>query len=264
VTTTTDLLQAILKSPADDAPRLMLADVLEEQGQGERADFIRCQVMIASKEREKIDRFNDAEDWSMCTGIAANWCPNCGDCICRRPDESKSDLDCPLHSPDSPHCCMDELDREIDALRHRERKLQEPDRQWWSDYGPGDKVHVLEWSRGFVSSIAMKTADFLAHAPESFRAQPFTSVRLVDRTPNLRSTTPYWFDAGCQRGRLIGEHDLPREIYRLLPDPKLDGRNKSMAYYDTEDDALAALSRACVHYGRRAAGLPALTNMQGE
>lgn len=38
-----------------------------------------------------------------CTEISARWCPICGDCTCRHPEESMSDEDCPLHSPMSRH-----------------------------------------------------------------------------------------------------------------------------------------------------------------
>lgn len=42
------LLEAILENPADDAPRLILSDWLEEHGEEERAEFIRLQCRIAS------------------------------------------------------------------------------------------------------------------------------------------------------------------------------------------------------------------------
>lgn len=42
------LLEAVLANPADDLPRLVLADWLEEHGQTERAEFIRAQVQIAA------------------------------------------------------------------------------------------------------------------------------------------------------------------------------------------------------------------------
>src|SRR5262245_37983065 len=38
------LLRSILESPDDDAPRLILADWLEEHGEPERAEFIRVQI----------------------------------------------------------------------------------------------------------------------------------------------------------------------------------------------------------------------------
>lgn len=37
-----------------------------------------------------------------CTGISAGWCPLCGDCTCRDPENLNGD-DCPLHSAASPH-----------------------------------------------------------------------------------------------------------------------------------------------------------------
>ncbi len=41
-------LAAILANPADDTPRLILADWLEENGQESRAEFIRVQIELAS------------------------------------------------------------------------------------------------------------------------------------------------------------------------------------------------------------------------
>ena len=43
-----------------------------------------------------------------CTGIAASWCPNCGDCTCERPEDGGwipdlTEYNCPLHGPDSIH-----------------------------------------------------------------------------------------------------------------------------------------------------------------
>lgn len=43
------LLRAIVTDPADTASRLVLADALEEGGQGERADFIRAQCRLAAE-----------------------------------------------------------------------------------------------------------------------------------------------------------------------------------------------------------------------
>jgi uncharacterized protein (TIGR02996 family) len=45
-----DLYSAILANPEDDAPRLIYADWLEENGEEERAKFIRAQISIARNE----------------------------------------------------------------------------------------------------------------------------------------------------------------------------------------------------------------------
>lgn len=47
MSTYSDLLQAVLDNPADDGPRLVFADWLEEQGESARADFIRIQIAMA-------------------------------------------------------------------------------------------------------------------------------------------------------------------------------------------------------------------------
>ena len=40
-------IESICAAPHDDAPRLVFADWLEDQGQADRADFVRCQVRLA-------------------------------------------------------------------------------------------------------------------------------------------------------------------------------------------------------------------------
>src|SRR5690348_16957962 len=44
---TAELLEAVLLDPADTSVRLMLADALEEAGEGQRAEFIRVQCELA-------------------------------------------------------------------------------------------------------------------------------------------------------------------------------------------------------------------------
>src|SRR5437868_6707171 len=44
--------QAIIADPDDDAPRLIYADWLDEQGESERAEFIRVQVALARMDED--------------------------------------------------------------------------------------------------------------------------------------------------------------------------------------------------------------------
>ena len=46
------LLRAVIENPDDDTPRLVYADWLEENGQPERAEFIRLQIELAVARRE--------------------------------------------------------------------------------------------------------------------------------------------------------------------------------------------------------------------
>lgn len=45
---------------------------------------------------------------SGCTGVAASWCPRCGDCTCKRGDGDLEQTNprCPLHGADSHHVEM--------------------------------------------------------------------------------------------------------------------------------------------------------------
>jgi uncharacterized protein (TIGR02996 family) len=60
----TALLAAVLAAPDDDAPRLVFADWLEENGEAERAELIRCQIELTkpphcghSRENASVDHF---------------------------------------------------------------------------------------------------------------------------------------------------------------------------------------------------------------
>src|SRR5437868_14865571 len=45
-------IQAIIADPDDDAPRLIYADWLDEQGESERAEFIRVQIALARMDED--------------------------------------------------------------------------------------------------------------------------------------------------------------------------------------------------------------------
>src|SRR3954447_12536788 len=56
------LLAACKDAPDDDAPRLILADWLEEHGEADRARFVRLQVARAARPREERDEDKYPED----------------------------------------------------------------------------------------------------------------------------------------------------------------------------------------------------------
>lgn len=55
------------------------------------------------EQAERLLREADALDAKECTGLAAEWCPVCGDCVCPERENALDDPDCPLHSPTSIH-----------------------------------------------------------------------------------------------------------------------------------------------------------------
>src|SRR4051812_26564817 len=67
-------LSAIREAPEDDAPRLVYADWLEDQGDLHRAEFIRLQCRLARVEPDDPDRRELEEPlWAMEREHGARW-----------------------------------------------------------------------------------------------------------------------------------------------------------------------------------------------
>jgi uncharacterized protein (TIGR02996 family) len=236
MTTLDDLLRAILADPADDGARLAYADRLEEEGQTERAEFLRVQCELAQREADGRDR-------SECS-----WG---GTCCCRSHELGRRERELLV-------------EHYSEWLGHVGRLLP----VWHKDHGycwaaPGGG-HVTPDSRcGFVHAITCSCADWLAHGPAVVAAQPVTAVRLSDKRP-VKSKGREAYTWSCAKARVLPEfHDLPPDLFdQLLPDPKCvrvrDGFILSARDYDFEADAVAGVGRACVRWARAAAGLPPL------
>lgn len=52
----------------------------------------------------------------QCTGVSAHWCPVCGDCTCKKPEDSLSDDGCPLHDIASKHALPELNEAEKTAM----------------------------------------------------------------------------------------------------------------------------------------------------
>jgi uncharacterized protein (TIGR02996 family) len=193
-------LHAILESPEDDVPRLILADYLEERnapGDEWRADLIRVQCQLAACERMP-DRPTDPlrrAGWLMAWHREFR--------ILQAIREDRDPCDCEL------------------CLRQREKDLLEtqPHPNFW----PNESlVPVGVWSlrefgyilrRGFVDEVTMPARDWVKHGPGLLRVQPVQKVVLTGVLTDLE----WW------HGRVV-PYNLPcplREIvlkYRNRPD----------------------------------------------
>jgi uncharacterized protein (TIGR02996 family) len=250
------LMRGILETPADDAPRLIIADWLEENGEDQRAEFIRVQCELA----RHIKEFESA-------------CDTHGRYY---------------HMPDSYR--MD-LYRKIGLLCGPHVDGQWGDNYWkWflEDFpGPTNLPHRPVVTRGFVSEVRLTCAEFCGRpcencrdgqeyvlaGPEShwdkcascsgtgriegvaralFERHPILAVRFVDKRPYHRRI---WYSESAGMTHPIDiASDLPDELFELVAVPDF----KRYVMFDTEAAALAALSEACVSYGRALAGLPVL------
>jgi hypothetical protein len=104
----------------------------------------------------------------------------------------------------------------------------------------------LRVRRGFVEQIASFTEIFLAVAGDLFARQPVAHVRLVDRQASTSGRGFAWL-------RVSGRDALdsvPGDLWPFVAEPEA-----LMKVFETADSADAALSWACVRFGRSLAGL---------
>lgn len=158
------LLAAILANPAEDTPRLVFADWLEENSQPERAEFIRVQVELA-RIPEKPD----------CTSSRGKSCVNPR---CRKWNRLYAD--------------------KHDELRRRERELLETVPKWMpvgidgtaEVVSPKRFLEIYELARGFVRGITCTWEWWVGTAERYLAVQPVERVRLTTR-PDDNET---WFE----------------------------------------------------------------------
>jgi hypothetical protein len=106
-----------------------------------------------------------------------------------------------------------------------------------------------------VESVTLPTADFLRHAAALFAAAPVRDVRLSDRRPQNYHNNGEGRLFGWHRGHRAGAErdepfDLSPELWALVVDDDHCIRNGPWADFRSPGAAFAALSDACVAYGR--------------
>lgn len=245
--TTTDeqqFMRAICAEPGDDMSRLVFADFLEENGQAERAEWIRVQIALTQP--------IECKGWG---------CRKCTSPAVKVPSFREEDCGC-------------RFNEKRNALERREQELRQPNAfEWfaipglfacsvwdhsptvrWHDGDESNDVMGGDTSRGFISSITLPCADFMRHAGAIFQSQPIGRVVLSDKRPVRWNRWFAWY-CGSQRPDLPNA-TIPEEIGQHL-----DGQERHGPWddYRTEQAALDALSVACVRWGREAAGLEVVT-----
>jgi len=268
------LLRRILDNPEDDAPRLILSDWLEDNGEEERARFIRSQVFLSRNDNPPP--CSKPEDCYY-----ANRCQhNCGvvdrDRVCEPHWKIVRDLF-------DKHKC--EWFGESWAILYLDSEREDADGQ----FEGSNKAFA---SRGFISEIRLTCEQFCGGpcrscngsghptengylmltlcrscagtgriegvARELFSQHPITRVVLVDRKAWAfgGSASDYaWWPEGGPHARNCATID--REIYNRLFRFRAEFGGK---VYHTEAAAIDALSAACVAYGRNLVGLPSLAD----
>jgi uncharacterized protein (TIGR02996 family) len=150
-------LQAMVEDPDDDTPRLVYADWLDENGQPERAEFIRIQCELAARSgpgtllrrhldwRRSIRREAD-------TGFLRN-----------------------LRAALEP----EEQDTRSQALEQRAAALLDAHGESWRAGLP----FPVEFRRGFVETVEVDVGGYLKHAATLERLAPAQAIRLTSFAP---------------------------------------------------------------------------------
>lgn len=234
-TTAAGLLRHILERPDDTDARLIMSDWLDDHDESERAEFIRCQVRIAQIRAE-------VESDDLCDE------PTCSSCAELRPL----------------------LAREAALMKSANLMKWGPDGVLWDagmklpvltllpespDVGHADNYFGTLFRRGFVEKVVCPISVWLAHGKDVCLCQPVTRAVLADKEP-VESVSGWWWSSP----RAVGGHPqsvLPEPLFSLLPGVR-PGYSVLSPSYPSRDDALTALSRACVNHARRLADLPPL------
>lgn len=219
------ILRSVLLHPEDDAPRLVYADWLQEQGDEWRAKFIRHAIDIA----RNPDALYTNELRAVLKGLANAH----GDTWFPMPFRTCREVQAARRRAVLGGCCNRFADNQAcDCLSSA------------GDYG---------LDRGFVTSVTLPAQAFMGHAAALFAKHPITAVVLQDRDS--------WPSNRCG----IGEHHWgqdanwgPSRPPCSLPLPlceRLGLSDPLYIVYPTAKAAMVALSDACVAHGRTQAGL---------
>ncbi len=216
----TGFLQAIRDRPDDDAPRLIAADYLDENGHPEYAKYIRISCEL---ERVPFDRTSLVKE--------VPW-------------------DCHKSTPVADFRLLYKLHRRSDLLQVNEAQwlAHTPLFKQVSSSGGSAWVPSFEhvWHRGFVRTVRCTLADWQKYGPEILRSQPVLEV-VTEKRPRGVSDRFYWWDYGRWPGTNIENEDVPEDVFALLGDfLHDDGADVGCRIYPSEEAAMTALSAALI------------------
>lgn len=227
------ILQDIIANPADDGLRLIYADWCEDNGQAERAEFIRVQIelhrgyRVDPTTREYMESGEYDNAMILYRVHEATWKAN--------------------------------LDKRQCAL------FRDSGPKWWNGL-PGSYRATVEadisiqtaegWNylvrRGFVSEVKCHMSLWLDHGKDICAMHPVERVVITDREPlTMRFGKGWW----CHLPEYPeqDEHDIPLNLWDRLVG-HIKGEPPGSLYwkiYRSDDDAHAALSSACLAHAKQ-------------
>jgi len=204
------LLKAVLAAPGDDLPRLVFADHLEENGEAERAEFIRVQC-----ELHKTPGYPAAWDHDAMPHVA---------------DLHRRKL-----------WLLNEWDyhRGWRHIAGREAVHLIPDGKRWHD--------CIKFRRGFIHTVRATLADWLKHGPAVVREHPVTKVVLTDREP-FEQTSGGW--VWVKQFVNMERHMLTPEVFDTGHVSRRWPGGTTSVTFATSDEATVAASAALIQWAK--------------
>ncbi len=231
------LLRAILDDPQADDRRLVYADYLEENGQQQRAEFIRVQVALAAHERAVADGIEPDNPFAPGYLIFSK----------------RQALNARMHDLLCKHA-WEWL--KVEGLATYSSRVGFPMEGWLSKEAGGPGVELaITVNRGFVSEVRAPLAELLQHLPAILKHHPVVRVEATDRNPATddkgRGHGWYRWKHYHQLPDSREEDDLPAELFDLLQGGSRTERvGVVYRWYESVEDAHDALSEAILSYAR--------------
>lgn len=258
-------LRTICERPDDDTPRLIFADWLEEQGQEQRAQWIRVQIELA-----KLDKPASATQFKVGNEVRFDYelCMACaeleeGQCRWHALKEVEDNLWWSFYPHTVPGGVPDWLklfpDYPTEICNQHEKHCTR------SCVPEGAPLHLLlTWRRGFPASVDCHQEAWLKWGPQIVQRAPVVDISLCDRAPlryHDEAAQMFWWMWLCYPGGYYAtahsSSHLSVELYRWQSIDAVAGDNHCR--YPSKEEALRALRRACLCQARHEAGLPPLT-----
>lgn len=236
------LLAAIRANPADDLPRLVFADFVEERGQERWANLIRnqCELAVLVEPTWCKDQHDTSES-------PRHWCQYC----------SWQEKANPLERAVVRLWGSWPEKDDVRTLFHDAMPATQFEWGWYvSPDEPDPPYHhqsACQVGRGFIATVAVTMADWMANGPALVRlpVSVVEKVVIVDREPEEfgGGSWEWW------RNGFLPDTDNPEQIpdrvYTFIAGkgngPAVGaGRHENWSNFATKADANAALSVACL------------------
>lgn len=211
------LLQAILDCPADDWPRTLAAEWLEDHGEAAMAEYVRQSLWIAANR----SRFHPGEPVPLCSPSDCEWCA---------------------------------------AKDGTVRAVHRYGQEWAGE--PLGEINdaIYTYNRGFVSTVRIDLASWLAHGRSIVRQHPVERVEASDKRPWAMQDGRRFAWAFSRRPELDAQSSLPEELIATMErwNPTYTGTHElgRVVYSYGLQDAIDLLSGVLLHWAKSPTDLP--------